>query len=105
MKALIPRMFIHADIAMIIHNRESGFGRYSDPQSEPPESANHHSTPAHKIKDPAMIFCTTNLTFSEREKVAMKVNKTADKPQSASTRCSTNTTSTPAMFGGGGRCS
>ena len=98
-------MFIRAEIAIIIHSKERGFGRYSEPHSEPPESASHHSTPAHKIKDPAMIFCTINSTFSERENVAIKVNRTADKPQRASAKCSMNTTSTPAMFGGSGRCS
>ena len=98
-------MFIRAEIAIMMQTSESGFGRYSEPHSEPPDKASHHNTTAHRIKDPAMIFCTIYSAFSERENVAMKVNSTADKPHSASARCSINTTSTPAMARGNGGCS
>ena len=90
-------MFIRADIAMITQTKESGFGKQFEPQSDPPARDNHHSTMAPKIRVAAMIFCTMYSAFSERENVAMKVNSTADKPQSASAKCSMNTGSTPAM--------
>ena len=67
-------MLIRADIAMIIHNRESGFGS----GTLTPKVVNHQKVLTTtvlrrtKSKDPAMIFCTTNSTFSEREKVAIK---------------------------------
>ena len=92
-------------MAIIIHTKESGFGRYSEPHSEPPDKASHHNTTAHRINDPAMIFCTIYSAFSDRENVAMKVNSTADRPHRASARCSINTTSTPAMTRGNGGCS
>lgn len=90
-------MFILAEIAITIQTKDSGFGKYSEPHKEPPDKASHQRTIAHKINVAAMIFCTIYSAFSEREKVAMKVNSTADMPQSASARCSINTTSTPAM--------
>ena len=98
-------MFILAEIAIMIQTKESGFGKYSEPHKEPPDKASHQRTTAHIINDPAMMFCTIYSAFSEREKVAMKVNSTADMPQSASARCSINTTSTPAMTRGNGGCS
>ena len=90
-------MFIRAEIAIMIQTNESGFGRYSEPHKEPPAKASHHKTAAHRINEPAIMFCTVYSAFSERENVAMKVNSTADRPHSASARCSINTTSTPAM--------
>jgi len=90
-------MFIRAEIAIMIQTKESGFGKYSEPHKEPPDKASHHRTIAQSINVVAMMFCTIYSAFSEREKVAMKVNSTADMPQSASARCSINTTSTPAM--------
>jgi len=90
-------MFILADTAMIRQTTDSGLGKYADPHKEPPARANHHSTTAHKTNDPAITFCAIYSAFSERENVAINVNNTADKPHSASARCSMKTGSTPAM--------
>jgi len=98
-------MFILADIAIIIHNKERGFGRYSEPHKEPPEKVSPHRTIAHNISEVAIIFCTNSSTFSDLEKVAIKVNKIADIPHKASARCSRNTTLTPAMAGAVSGCS
>ena len=70
---LVPLIFILAEIAITMQISDNGLGKYSEPHSEPPASASHHKTIAHRIRLPAMMFCAIYSAFSEREKVAIKV--------------------------------